>query len=57
MFAEELPLENASVKSPRFTLDGECLVFLQRPSGGPHAGAFALVKVAAPISSEVRSSE
>lgn len=35
--------EGQAVSSPRFSLNGEHLVWLQRPSGGPHNGAHKLM--------------
>lgn len=36
--------EAMAVQTPRFTPDGKYLVWLQRPYGGPHHGAHAIVK-------------
>jgi hypothetical protein len=38
-----LSSEGQAVGSPRFSLNGEHLVWLQRPSGGPHNGAHKLM--------------
>ncbi|KDR18399.1 acylamino-acid-releasing enzyme-like isoform X2 [Zootermopsis nevadensis] len=38
-----LSSEGQAVRSPRFSSNGEYLVWLQRPSGGPHHGAHKLM--------------
>jgi hypothetical protein len=42
-FSGILSSEGQAVRSPRFSLNGEYLVWLQRPSGGAHHGAQKLM--------------
>ncbi|GJQ85226.1 hypothetical protein Trydic_g13066 [Trypoxylus dichotomus] len=48
----EINLINKSVKDPRFTPNGNTLIWLQRNAGGPHAACMSLVKTRAPLSEE-----
>lgn len=41
--SDVLSSEGQSVHSPRFSTNGEYLVWLQRPSGGPHHAAQKLM--------------
>ncbi|CAG9773046.1 unnamed protein product [Ceutorhynchus assimilis] len=45
----EMPLDNAAVKSPIFTLDGNTIVWLERQAKGPHMACMALKKTSYPI--------
>lgn len=53
LFLVELSLENQCVKSPRFTPDGNHLIWLQRKAGGPHASAMTLCKASIPLTETV----
>lgn len=48
-FVEEIISGDISVKSLRFTPDGQTLIWLQRSAGGPHAAALALLKTSLPL--------
>lgn len=48
-----LPLNNASVKNPIFSPDGQTLLWFQRKSGGPHASCMSLMKTSAPLNEKV----
>nr|AEE63650.1 unknown [Dendroctonus ponderosae] len=48
----ELPLPNKSAKSPRFTPDGQRIVWLERATDGPHMACMTLAKTNAPLSKD-----
>lgn len=51
----KFPLTDQSVKSVRFTSDGQSVIWLQRKAGGPHGAALSLVKTALPITEDVNN--
>lgn len=44
IFLEILSDENQSVRSPKLSLDGNTLFWMQRPAGGPHDACQEIVK-------------
>lgn len=44
MFPEILSGKSQSVRSPRLSLDGKYLFWIQRPVGGAHGGCHELIR-------------